>query len=66
MLSPFSHTFACINWITYTLYTCRIGLRLVDLLSPTVMSVVQVFRSYMMLSLAYVFVRVSGLPSVEM
>jgi hypothetical protein len=39
---------------------------LVDLLSPTVMSVVHVFPSYMMLSLACVFVRVFGLPSVEM
>jgi hypothetical protein len=43
-----------------------LGLRLVDLLSPTVMSVVQVFPSYMMLSLACVFLRVFGLPSVEM
>jgi hypothetical protein len=30
------------------------------------MSVVQIFSSYMMLSLACVFVRVFGLPSVEM
>jgi hypothetical protein len=43
-----------------------LGLWLVDLLSPVVMSVVRVFPSYMMLSLACVFVRVSGLPSVEM
>jgi hypothetical protein len=43
-----------------------LGLWLVDLLSPVVMSVVQVFSSYMMLSLASVFVRVFGLPSVEM
>jgi hypothetical protein len=42
------------------------SLWLVDLLSPAVMSVVQVFPSYMMLSLACVFVRVFGLPSVEM
>jgi hypothetical protein len=34
-----------------------LGLWLVDLLSPTIMSVVQVFPSYMMLSLACVFVR---------
>jgi hypothetical protein len=43
-----------------------LGLWLVDLLSPAVMSVVQVFPSYTMLSLACVFVRVFGLPSVEM
>jgi hypothetical protein len=36
------------------------------LLSPAVMSVVQVFPSYMMLSLACVFVRAFGLPSIEM
>jgi hypothetical protein len=42
-----------------------LGLWLVDLLSPIVMSVVQVFPSYMMLSLASAFVRVFGLPSVE-
>jgi hypothetical protein len=43
-----------------------LSLWLVDLLTPAVMSVVQVFLSYMMLSLACVFVRVFGLPSVEM
>jgi hypothetical protein len=45
-----------------------IGLSLwvVDLLSPAVMSVVQVFPSYMMLSLACVFVRAFGLPSLVM
>jgi hypothetical protein len=43
-----------------------LGLWLVNLLSPVVMSVVQVFSSYMMLSLASVFVRVFGLPCVEM
>jgi hypothetical protein len=43
-----------------------LGLWVVDLLSPTVMSVVQVFPSYIMLSLACVFVRVFGLPFVEM
>jgi hypothetical protein len=45
-----------------------IGLALwvVDLLSPAVMSVVQVFSSYMMLSLTCVFVRVFGLPSLVM
>jgi hypothetical protein len=41
-----------------------LGLWLVDLLSPAVMSVIQVFPSYMMLSLACVFVSVFGLPSV--
>jgi hypothetical protein len=35
-----------------------LGLWLVDLLSPAVMSVVQVFPSYMILSLAGVFVSV--------
>ena len=43
-----------------------LGLWLVDLLSPTVMSVVQVFPSYMMLSLTCVFVRVFGIPSLVM
>jgi hypothetical protein len=43
-----------------------LGLWVVDLLSPVVMSVVQVFPSYMMLSLACVFVRVFGLPSLVM
>jgi hypothetical protein len=66
MLSRSSYAFACINWITYTVYTCRIGLWLVDLLSPTFMSVIQVIPSYIMLSLACVFVRVFGLPSIEM
>jgi hypothetical protein len=42
------------------------GLWLVDLLSPAVMRVAQVFSSYMMLSLACVFVRVFGLPSLMM
>jgi hypothetical protein len=42
-----------------------LGLWVVDLLSPTVMSVIHIFPSYMMLSLACVFVRVFGLPSVE-
>jgi hypothetical protein len=41
-----------------------LGLWLVDLLSPTVMSVIQVFPSYVMLSLACFFVRVYGLPSL--
>jgi hypothetical protein len=43
-----------------------LSLWLVDLLSSAVMRVVQVFPSYMMLSLACVFMRVFGLPSVEM
>jgi hypothetical protein len=43
-----------------------LGLWLVDLLSPAIMSVIQVFPSYMMLSLACVFVRVFGLPSPVM
>jgi hypothetical protein len=43
-----------------------LGLWLVNLLSPAVMSVVQVFPSYVMLSLACIFVRVFGLPSLVM
>jgi hypothetical protein len=43
-----------------------LGLWVVDLLSPAVMSVVQVFSSYMILSLTYVFVRVFGLSSLVM
>jgi hypothetical protein len=43
-----------------------LGLWVVDLLSSVVMSVVQVFPSYMMLSLACVFVRVFGFPSLVM
>jgi hypothetical protein len=43
-----------------------LGLWLVDLLSPAVMSVLQVFPSYMILSLACVFVRVFDLPSLVM
>jgi hypothetical protein len=43
-----------------------LGLWLVDLLSSRVMSVVQVFPSYMMLSLTCVFVRVFTLPSLMM
>jgi hypothetical protein len=43
-----------------------LGLWLVDLLNPVVMRVIQVFLSYMILSLACVFVRAFGLPSVEM
>jgi hypothetical protein len=43
-----------------------LGLWVVDLLSPTIISVIQVLPSYMMLSLAYVFVRVFGLPSLMM
>jgi hypothetical protein len=43
-----------------------LGLWLVDLLSHAVMSVVQVFPSNRMLSLACVFVRAFGLPFIEM
>jgi hypothetical protein len=43
-----------------------LGLWLVDLLSPAIMCVIQVFPYYMMLSLAFVFVRVFGLPSPMM
>jgi hypothetical protein len=44
----------------------KLGLWLVDLLSPAVMSVIQVFPFYMMLCLACVFVKVFGLPSLVM
>jgi hypothetical protein len=43
-----------------------LGLWLVDLLSPTIMSIIQVYPSYMMLSLVCVFVGVFGLPSLVM
>jgi hypothetical protein len=43
-----------------------LGLWLIDLLSPAVKSVIEVFPSYMMLSLTCVFVRVFGLPSLVM
>jgi hypothetical protein len=43
-----------------------LGLWVVELLSPTVMSVIQLFPSYMMLTLACVFMRVFGLPSLVM
>jgi hypothetical protein len=42
-----------------------LGLWLVDLLSPTGICVIQVFPSYMILSLACVFVRAFGVPSIE-
>jgi hypothetical protein len=43
-----------------------LGLWVVDLLSPAVMSVLQVVPSSMILSLACVFVRVFDLPSLVM
>jgi hypothetical protein len=43
-----------------------LGLWFVDLLSPTVISHRRSLPSYMMLSLACVFVRVFGLPSLVM
>jgi hypothetical protein len=50
--------------ISYT--PIGLGLWLIDLLRPTVMSVVQVFPSYMMLSLACVLMRMFDLPSLVM
>jgi hypothetical protein len=46
MLSPSCYTFACINLITYIVYTCRTGFMVVELLSPAVFSLVimQVFH----------------------
>jgi hypothetical protein len=49
ILSPSSYTFACINLITYTLNTLRIGFMIVDLLSPVVFSYCTSLPSYMML-----------------
>jgi hypothetical protein len=43
-----------------------LGLWVVELLSLAGMSVIQVFSSYMILSLACVFVRLFGLPSLVM
>jgi hypothetical protein len=60
-----THLYALIR-LSIPYIPVELGLWVVDLLSPAVMSVVQIFLSYMMLSLACVFVRVFGLPSVEM
>jgi hypothetical protein len=57
MLSPSSYTFACINWITYTYIPIGLDLWVV-MLSHAVIRVIQVFPSYMMLSLACVFMSV--------
>jgi hypothetical protein len=65
LLPPVTHLHALIG-LPITYIPIGLGLWLVDLLSPAVMRVVQVFSSYMMLSLACVFVRVFGLPSIEM
>jgi hypothetical protein len=64
-LPPVTHLHALIR-LPIPYIPIGLDLWLVDLLSPVVMSVVQVFPSYMMLSLPCVFVRVFGLPSVEM
>jgi hypothetical protein len=64
-LPPVTHLHALIG-LPIPYIPIGLDLWLVDLLSPVVMSVVQVFPSYMMLSLPCVFVRVFGLPSVEM
>jgi hypothetical protein len=66
MFSPSSYTFACINWIIYTLYTYRIGFMVVKLLSPALISCHTSLPSFMILSMACVFVRVFGLPPVVM
>jgi hypothetical protein len=64
-LPPVTHLHALIG-LPIPYIPIGLGLWIVDLLSPAVMSVVQVFPSYIMLSLACAFVRVFGLPSVEM
>jgi hypothetical protein len=65
MLCPSSYIFACINLITYTLNTYRIGFVVsIELLSPVVISYHASIPSYMILSLTCVFVRVFGLPSL--
>jgi hypothetical protein len=64
-LSLVTHLYALIG-LPIPYIPIDLGLWLVDLLSHAVMSVVQVFSSYMMLSLACVIMRVFGLPSVKM
>jgi hypothetical protein len=66
MLSPSSYTFACINWITIPYIPIELGLWLVDFLSPAIINCRTSLPSYMMLSLACVFVRVFGFPSLMM
>jgi hypothetical protein len=53
-------------WLHIPYIPIGLGLWLVDLLSSAVKSIVQVFPSYMLLSLTCVFVRVFGLPSLMM
>jgi hypothetical protein len=53
-------------WITYTLYTCRIGFMVSRFAWPCSHECHTCLPSYMMLSLACVFVRVFGLPSLVM
>jgi hypothetical protein len=60
MLSPSSYTFACTNWITYTLYTYRIRFMVCRSACPYSLP------SYMMLSLACVHVRVFSHSSLVM
>jgi hypothetical protein len=60
------YTLACMLQYCYLSLILRIWVHTwLALLSHTLMSVVQVFSSFVMLSLACVFVR-DGLPSVEM
>jgi hypothetical protein len=65
LLPPVTHLHALIG-LPIPYIPIGLSLWLVDLLSPAVMRVIQVFPSYMMLSLACVFVRVFDLPSIEM
>jgi hypothetical protein len=53
-------------WITIPCIPIGLGLWLVDLLSPAVISRRTSLLSYMMLSLTCVFVRVFGLPCLVM
>ncbi len=64
-LPPVTHLYSLIG-LPIPYIHVGLGLWLVDLFSPTVMSVVQIFPSYMMLSLACVFVIAYGLPSLVM
>jgi hypothetical protein len=60
------YTLACMLYYCYLSLILRIWVHTwLALLSHAVMSVVQVFPSFVMLSLAYVFVR-DGLSSIEM
>jgi hypothetical protein len=66
MLSPSSTYLHALIRLPIPYIPIGLGLWLVDWLSPAVMRVIQVFSSYVMLSLACVFVSIFGLPSLVM